>query len=323
MAEGSAPTYFMPMEAPGPAVDPPMLEVQGVCKRFGARRAVDSVSFQVRRGELFGLLGHNGAGKSTTIGMILGQVYPDAGTVRIGGADVFQQRARALARVGAIFETPCFYDYLSGWRNLEVFTAYTRLTTEDEIRRAVRRVGLEGRIHDPVGKYSHGMRQRLALAQALLPDPEFLILDEPSDGLDPEGIAEMRELVLDLNRREGLAILLCSHQLDEVQRLCRRLAILRSGRLVFSGNWHEMDPDEQELDLRTADTEGDCRALEQAGMAGHKDGRWVLASGTQVADCVDFLVSKKKSRIQHAGIKEATLEDVYLRVTRGGEGRER
>lgn len=297
-----------------------MLELEAVSKHYGPRLAVDSVSFHIQPGELLGLLGHNGAGKSTTIGMILGQIYPNMGTIRIGGADVFRQRTRALARVGAIFETPCFYDYLSGWQNLEVFTHWTRRTSKEEIQRAVCRVGLQKRIHDPVGKYSHGMRQRLALAQALLPDPLFLILDEPTDGLDPEGIAEMRELVLDLNRREGLTILLCSHQLDEVQRMCQRLAILRSGKLVFFGDWHQMEPEARELELHTDDTPRDYQALCAAGLVELHQDCWRLSSGTDVAACVEFLVQHHHARIQHVGLKKLTLEDVYLRVTRNGPG---
>jgi ABC-2 type transport system ATP-binding protein len=294
-----------------------MLEVSGLVKRFGTRAAVDGVSFRIQRGELFGLLGHNGAGKSTTIGAVLGQLYPDAGTVRVDGHEVIRERRLALARVGAIFETPSFYDYMSGWRNLEVLSHCTRLTTREEIARAVERVGLQARIHDPVGKYSHGMRQRLALAQALLPDPEFLILDEPTDGLDPEGIVEMRSFILDLNRREGLTILLCSHQLDEVQRLCRKLAILRAGRLVFEGDWQQLEGTEPELELRTEQTERSLQDLAEAGLIHRKHERWVLASDAGVADCLDFLIRQCGARVFHAGLRPASLEDVYLKATRG------
>jgi ABC-2 type transport system ATP-binding protein len=294
-----------------------MLEVSGLVKRFGSRIAVDGVSFRIQRGELYGLLGHNGAGKSTTIGAVLGQIYPDAGTVRVAGHEVIGERRQALARVGAIFETPCFYDYMSGWRNLEVLSHYTRLTTQEEIARAVERVGLQARIHDPVSKYSHGMRQRLALAQALLPDPEFLILDEPTDGLDPEGIVEMRSFILDLNRREGLTILLCSHQLDEVQRMCSKVAILRAGRLVFEGDWRQMEGVEPELDLRTDNTARSLEELAEAGLIQRKHGRWVLAPQAEVADCVDFLVRQRGTRVSHVGLRPASLEDVYLKATRG------
>lgn len=295
-----------------------MLEVVDTTKRFGQRTAVEGVSFQVERGELFGLLGHNGAGKSTTIGMILGQVFPDAGTVRVGGHDVFRQRALALARVGAIFETPCFYDYLSGWDNLRILTSCSRLTAEAEIRSVVERVGLASRIHDRVGKYSHGMRQRLALAQALLPDPEFLILDEPGDGLDPEGIAEMRELVLELNRRDGLTILLCSHQLEEVQRMCRRLAILRQGRLVFSGDWTELGRVERGLEVETEEGADSLRLLEARGLVRLRAGAPVLEAGADVPDCVAALVAAGH-RIRAIGPRRRSLEEFYLAHIHGEE----
>jgi ABC-2 type transport system ATP-binding protein len=297
-----------------------MLEVDAATKRFGTRTAADRISFEVRRGELYGLLGHNGAGKSTTIGMILGQIHPDAGTVRVGGWDVFTHRARALAPVGAIFETPCFYEYLSGWKNLEIFTAYSRLTRAEEIRRAVARVGLGERIHDNVGKYSHGMRQRLALAQALLPDPEFLILDEPTDGLDPEGIAEMRELVLDLNRREGLTILLCSHQLEEVQRMCRRLAILREGKLVFAGDWRELGTMESALHVETDRTLESIGLLESEGLVRIQGRELLLTPGSGVGRCAERLVAAGHV-IRCIGPKERTLEDFYLSRIHDSGGR--
>jgi ABC-2 type transport system ATP-binding protein len=153
---------------------------------------------------------------------------------------VQRERSRALSRVGAIFETPGFYDYLSGWRNLEIFTSYSAAVPRRELEEAVDIVGLSARIHDPVRVYSHGMRQRLALAQALCPAPELILLDEPTEGLDPEGIAEMREMIQRLNRERGLTVLLSSHLLSEVEQLCDRVAILNQGRKVFEGRWLEL-----------------------------------------------------------------------------------
>ena len=150
-----------------------MIELRHLTKRFGERLAVDDLSLQVARGDIFGLLGHNGAGKSTTIGMMLGQVWPTSGQALLAGHDVHAERGRALARVGAIFEAPVFYDYLSGWRNLELLSAYTARTPAARLREVVEWVGLTGREQSLVRTYSHGMRARLALAQALLPQPEI------------------------------------------------------------------------------------------------------------------------------------------------------
>src|ERR1035441_9926676 len=197
-----------------------MIQLTNVTKKFAGRMAVDDLSFTVPRGEIFGLLGHNGAGKSTAIGMMLGQVWPTSGEIRICGHDVQSNRRAALMPVGAIFETPVFYDYLSGAHNLEILSTYTAPTSKARIREVVEWVGLTGREQSKVRTYSHGMRSRLALAQALLPKPELLILDEPSDGLDPEGIHEMRQTILRLQRELGLTILLSSHLLNEVEQLC-------------------------------------------------------------------------------------------------------
>ena len=165
-----------------------MLTVSHLSKRFGRGQgppALDDVSFTVRKGEIFGLLGHNGAGKSTALGIMLGMVYPDEGEVTIGGVSVQQERERAMRKTGAIFESPSFYEYLTGWRNLQVLTAFSGSVPKKEMEEMVRWVGLADRIHDRVRTYSHGMRQRLALAQALLPRPEMLLLDEPTDGTRP------------------------------------------------------------------------------------------------------------------------------------------
>src|SRR5580658_10030690 len=212
-----------------------MIELRNVTKKFGANLAVDDLTLCVARGEIFGLLGHNGAGKSTAIGMMLGQVWPTAGEVKICGHDITGNRRLALQKVGAIFEAPVFYDYLSGWRNLEILSHYTARCSPARIREVIAWVGLSGRENGTVKTYSHGMRARLALAQALLPQPELLILDEPGDGLDPEGIHEMRQTVLRLRRELGLTILLSSHLLSEMEQHCTSLAVMNQGRKVFEG----------------------------------------------------------------------------------------
>jgi ABC-2 type transport system ATP-binding protein len=216
-----------------------MIVLDNLRKSFAGRCAVDGISLQVPPGAIYGLLGHNGAGKSTTIGMMLGQVRPDAGRVLIGGHDVQRQRGLALRQVGAIFEAPAFYPFLTGRRNLEVLCSYSGVVPAEEITRVVELVRLTPRIDHQVKVYSHGMRQRLALAQALLPRPSVLILDEPSDGLDPEGIHEMRELILRLHREFELTILICSHLLAEVEQICSQVAIMRNGRILFHGDWRQ------------------------------------------------------------------------------------
>ena len=193
-----------------------MLEARGLTKAFGGKPALRDVSFKLEKGEIYGLLGHNGAGKSTSLGIILGMVAPDAGEVEIGGVSVQKDRGQALRKVGAIFEAPAFYDYMSGWENLKILMGYSGGFDAKSAREVVERVGLTKRITSKVRTYSHGMRQRLALAQALLPEPELLLLDEPTDGLDPEGIKWFRDFILGLREEKGMTVLFNSHLLAEV-----------------------------------------------------------------------------------------------------------
>lgn len=294
-----------------------MISLQGVRKRFGERVAIHPLNLEVPRGVISGLLGHNGAGKSTIIGMLLGQVLPDEGRVLINGCDVIADRTHALARVGAIFEAPAFYDYLSGERNLRIFCEYSGLPDNHRLKEVVKLVGLENVINDKVATYSHGMRQRLALAQALLPDPELLILDEPSQGLDPEGIHEMRQLILKLNREWGLTILFSSHLLNEVQQMCSHLVVLYHGRLLFAGEWHPSRDQQNEVCIR-ADRQSEAEAaLRQSGLVAdfRSGGRAVLAPGATVAAIARWLLDRGY-QLQAIAPAEHTLEEFYLETVR-------
>lgn len=294
-----------------------MIELRKVQKKFGARTAVSDLTLAVPRGEVFGLLGHNGAGKSTAIGMMLGQVWPTSGEVRVCGHDVTSHRARALHKVGAIFEAPAFYDYLSGWRNLEILSHYTAPTSKERIRQVVEWVGLTGREHGLVRTYSHGMRARLALAQALLPQPELLILDEPGSGLDPEGIAEMRQTIVRLHRELGLTILLSSHLLSEVEQLCTRIAVLNQGRKVFEGLIADVRAVRGRVTLKTPDFAKATALLRERGVInGTVDGRFIsLSDGRSTAEVASVLVN---AGIPVEGIwqQDQTLEDFYLTLVK-------
>lgn len=289
-----------------------MIRIANLHKSFGKRPALEGISFEVQRGEIFGLLGHNGAGKSTTFGILLGQVYPNEGEAFIDNISVQKNRAAALRKVGAIFETPGFYDYLSGWKNLEILAAYSGKVPRSEIENAVRTVGLEKRIHDPVKAYSHGMRQRLALAQALVPAPEAVLLDEPTEGLDPEGIHEMREMIKRLNRERGLTVMLSSHLLSEVQQLCDRVAILHQGSKMFEGRWTDLAGDGQRYRLEVDDWE----RVRSAGIRIAVEPDVIeLRPEEDVADLVQKLVSVG-TRIRALEPLRPTLESLYLDAIR-------
>lgn len=298
-----------------------MIALAHVTKLFGRRVAVSDLSLEVPAGEIYGLLGHNGVGKSTAIGMMLGQVWPTSGSIRVCGYDVARERAAALRKVGAIFESPAFYDYLSGLRNLQIFASYTGPVSPHRLREVLDWVGLTGRELSRVRTYSHGMRARLALAQALLPAPELLILDEPSDGLDPEGIHEMRQTILRLRSELGLTILLSSHFLSEVEQLCTRIAVLNYGCKVFEGpieatrgqgNWLRLDMD---------DFDRAAQALQEIGLISRsQENRWVaLAENVDSSQVVRWLVEQGFT-VRQVVREQETLEQFYLRLMQGKRG---
>jgi ABC-2 type transport system ATP-binding protein len=290
-----------------------MIELKNLSKKFGQRLAVDDLTLEVPAGEIYGLLGHNGAGKSTAIGMMLGQVWPTSGDIRVCGHDVTAHRRLALRKVGAIFESPAFYDYLSGRRNLEILSSYTAPTPKKRVDEVLDWVGLTGREGSRVRTYSHGMRARLALAQALLPQPELLILDEPSDGLDPEGIHEMRQTILRLHRDLRLTILLSSHFLNEVEQTCTRIAVLNKGRKVFEGPLAATRQRQQWIRLEVSDFPAAARELKQAHLiTNERDGKFIaLKLGTGTDQVVRLLVERGISVFEIAKETE-TLESFYL-----------
>jgi ABC-2 type transport system ATP-binding protein len=288
-----------------------MIRLEHLAKKFGGRPALHDLSLEIPAGEIFGLLGHNGAGKSTTFGILLGQVHPGGGEAFIRGISVQRDRLHALDRVGAIFETPAFYDYLSGWRNLRILTAYSARLGDAEISETVRFVGLSERIHDPVRMYSHGMRQRLALAQALLPRPELLLLDEPAEGLDPEGIREMRELILQLNREHGMTVVLSSHILSEVEQLCDRIAILNQGKLIYEGRWNELRGQQSAWRLEVDDWDKAGAVIAGAGGALAAGGVVSLQPPADISQLVAALVGDGV-RVRAVVPMEQTLEQLYL-----------
>jgi len=293
----------------------PAIAAYALEKRFGRRTALHRLDLAIPRGTICGLLGHNGAGKSTLIGLALGQLFPDAGRVEIAGHDVATDRAAALAKVGAMYETPAFYDYLPGGENLRILCEYTGACSATRLNEVVQLVGLTDRIHDRVSTYSHGMRQRLALAQALLPSPELLILDEPADGLDPDGIREIRSLLRTLNEEHGITIVLSSHILPEVEKLCRHVVLLNQGTLLYAGPWPAADGDRRiELVVdRPAQAEKEMAA---EGLADKTETANVfhLAPGVAPKDVAKWLVDRGYALGRMREIGE-DLEDFYTAQT--------
>ena len=247
-----------------------LVDVSNLSKRFGAFEAVSDLSFSVQEGDIFGFLGQNGAGKSTTIRMLLSLVMPTSGNIRLFGKDLRTHRGEVLRKTGAIIESPDLYPFLSGYDNLRLFSRVggTRLD-RSALMNTLDQVGLAGRAGDKVRTYSQGMKQRLGIAIALVQDPELVILDEPTNGLDPQGIVDVRNLILSLNRTEGKTFLVSSHLLSEVELIASRMLIIDRGRKVAEGLVRELiDPDRVMLELETTAPAAAQQVLSQSRWAG-------------------------------------------------------
>ncbi|NEW07024.1 ABC transporter ATP-binding protein [Paenibacillus sp. SYP-B3998] len=210
----------------------PIVQIQNISKRIGTKTIIDNLSFEVPRGEVFGFLGPNGAGKTTTIRMMVGLMSITKGDIQIGGHSIRTHFEQAIRHVGAIVENPEMYKFMSGYHNLVHYARMIPGIHEARIQEVITLVGMENRIHDKVKTYSLGMRQRLGIAQALLHKPSVLILDEPTNGLDPAGIRELRDHLRKLTREDGISVIVSSHLLSEMELMCDRVAIIQNGKLV-------------------------------------------------------------------------------------------
>jgi ABC-2 type transport system ATP-binding protein len=300
------------------------LEARGLQKRYGHVVAVDGVDLTVHTGDIYGFLGPNGAGKTTTMRILLGLIRPDAGSARLFGRDPQHELPGALDGVAGFVETPHFYPYLSGRKNLELCAAFDGGDGRRRIDELLELVELHDRAEDRVGGYSQGMRQRLGLAVSLLREPRLLILDEPTNGLDPGGIRDMRDLIKRL-AAEGMTVFLSSHLLAEVEELCTRVAVVRAGRIVYEGSLAELHASATpRYRLRTSDQAAAERLLAEDGRAGElaRDG------GELVFTAEEPVVLELSRVLVGAGIgiaalvpQTATLEHLFFELTEGGEHR--
>ncbi|REK77186.1 ABC transporter ATP-binding protein [Paenibacillus paeoniae] len=302
----------------------PVLRVKDLHKSIQRHMIVDKLSFDIHSGEIFGFLGPNGAGKTTTIRMLVDLIKPTGGTVEICGHNVQRNPERALKHVGCIVENPEVYNYMSGWQNLEQFARMMDGVDEERIREVTEIVKLEDRIHDKVKTYSLGMRQRLGIAQALLGKPKLLILDEPTNGLDPKGMKELRAFVHSL-ADEGISLLISSHMLSEVQMLCGRVAIMDRGKIIAIGKIEDLMKEAagyvnwrfQEMDKGVAELCRDPRIILRNGPA-----RDILPTDTIVVAMPEAIIADTIARLSSRGIgilavcqAEPTLEELFLTLT--------
>lgn len=221
-----------------------VMEVKNVCKKFKRREVSKNISFDIYEGDICGFIGPNGAGKTTMIRLITGLIAPNSGEILINNVDVHKDRVKALQNLGAIVESPIFFPYLTGRKLLKNLARLNpNMTRENQLKKVeevLEIVDLKSRGNDKVGTYSLGMKQRLGIAQALLNDPKVIILDEPANGLDPMGMIELRELILKLNKENGITFFVSSHLLDELQKICNKLIVIKEGSMVWSGDTKEL-----------------------------------------------------------------------------------
>ncbi|HEY8413074.1 MAG TPA: ABC transporter ATP-binding protein, partial [Pyrinomonadaceae bacterium] len=288
-------------------------------KRFGARTAVDRLTMRVERGDIYGFLGPNGAGKSTTLRMLLGLVRPTSGVIKFPVRASSWEYLRARSRVGAIIETPAFYENFSGRRNLQLLASLSGGVRAQRVDEVLEIVDLRARARDPVKVYSYGMRQRLGIAQALLPTPEIIILDEPTNGLDPQGIHETRNLIRRLRDELKLTVLLSSHLLTEIEQLCNRVGIIHEGRLLYEGGPEALVSSTSLYRVRVDDS---ARAFE---LLAKVSGVTVSQNGgaSLRVDADEESISNVNALLVGNGIKvyelspaQESLEEAFLRLTK-------
>ncbi|WHY73360.1 ABC transporter ATP-binding protein [Fictibacillus enclensis] len=296
----------------------PALSVKNLRKTIGKKDIIKGISFDLYPGEVFGFLGPNGAGKTTTIRMIVGLIKPSSGTVLIGGKNVQTHFGDAMKDLGCIVENPELYPYLTGWENLEHFARMDPSIPQKRLHEVVELVDMGNRIHDRVGTYSLGMRQRLGIAQALLGNPKLLILDEPTNGLDPAGIREVREFIRFLAEKEKLCVMVSSHLLSEIQLMCDRVAIISKGSIIRVDSVHALLAEQERVVWKAEPLEkAESLLREVTNVTRSQENLITLYDENQIGKWNRMLVTAGVE-VKEMRTKLPALEDLFLELT-GGE----
>ena len=294
-----------------------ILECRSLCKNFGKKQILKDVSFEIKEGDILGFIGPNGAGKTTTIKLILGLQSITSGKVYINGYNVEKEFTKAIEKVGAIVENPDMYMYMSGYDNLKLVSNMYKGIGTKRIDEVVKLVKLENRINDKVSKYSLGMRQRLGIAQAILHKPNLLILDEPTNGLDPEGIKEMRELLVSLAKNEKMAILISSHNLAELDNFCNKVCIIKNGEIIETSEISAIkkDIDHEQFIIEIENTKDINKIYKEAEIVNDK----VFKINIKKENVPDLVEDMVKHNIKIYGVREdeKSLEDAFFERTGG------
>lgn len=289
-----------------------ILECQNLCKSFGKKQILKDVSFEIDEKDILAFIGPNGSGKTTTIKLILGLQNIDSGSVKINGYDVEKDFVKSIEKVGAIVENPDTYMYLSGWQNLKLVANLYKGVTDDDLKTIVKTVGLENRIHDKVSKYSLGMRQRLGIARALINKPNLLVLDEPTNGLDPEGIKDLRILLKGL-AKEGMGILISSHNLAELESFCNKVLIIDNGVILEKSEVKKFKDNDNKYLFKVDNTKN----IKLDGMYEvTKTTFCINGEKESIASIIKTLVNED-IKIYEVTLTELTLEEAFLKKTGG------
>ena len=293
-----------------------ILKIKNLNKSFGKKKILKNVSFNVNEGDILGFIGPNGAGKTTTIKMILGLQSIDSGTVTINGYDIKKNFEKAIEKVGTIVENPDLYMYLSGYDNLKLISNLYKNVDKKRIDEVIKIVKLETRINDKVSKYSLGMRQRLGIAQALLHKPNLLILDEPTNGLDPEGIKELRDIIKRLATKEKVGVVISSHNLSELESFCNKIVIIKNGEIVETNELKKVKNIEESYIFEVDEISKISKILEEKIEKINDNSFKIHINKESIPEIIKKLI-ENGVKIYTVKEKEISLEDAFLKRTGG------
>ncbi len=293
-----------------------ILQVKDLTKIINKREIIKNINLEISKGEIYGFLGPNGAGKSTTLRMVVGLSKPTTGDITISGYSITNNYVKAMANVGCIIEEPALYEYMTGLKNLKILGAMSKNVSEKDIREAVELVGMSHRINDLVKTYSMGMKQRIGLAQALIHHPKLLILDEPTNGLDPQGIYKFRQIIKTLVKEKGISVLLSSHLISEIQLMCDKVAIINNGQIIKTEKVEDLlfsnqiywTIDYPKKGKRILESKFDIEA-------NIIDNQLVAKLPEHLIETVNTFFINKGIKIKYVSIKKKTLEDLFLELT--------
>lgn len=300
-----------------------ILEIKNVSKRIGKKKILKDISLEVKEGEIFGFVGPNGAGKTTLIKIMLGLYKQDSGTIKIGGYDINKDFEKAMESIGAIIENPEMYDYLSGKDNLSLYSKIGKSADDEYHKKIVKTVKLEDRINSKVKTYSLGMRQRLGVAQALIGKPKLLVLDEPTNGLDPLGIKELRELLKTISKENNIAVFVSSHILSEIELMCDRIAIIDNGEIIEVKDLKNRQTEKEDIsisfEVNEVEKAKDC-LKEKSFICEINSDKLKICTVKENIPIINKILVENNIKVYEIKQTFKTLEDEFIEKTKGTKG---